>query len=230
MILSSILWSLIPGAALAQAQAADPPISAAAKTEAVQALGKQLKSTYVFADVAERMSATLAEKAAKGDYASAATTKAFAKLLTADLRAAANDKHLAVIFGPDMEIEATPNSVPTAKEVAEARDEAQRGGFGIAKVERLPGNIGYLDVREFGRQEFVGDAYGSAIALLEGTDALILDLRRNGGGEPASVAYLMSHFFAEGDNRHINDIYYRTKDYTRQFWTCLLYTSPSPRD
>jgi C-terminal processing protease CtpA/Prc len=65
----------------------------------------------------------------------------------------------------------------------------------------------------------VGDAYTSAMALLAGTDALILDLRRNGGGEPASVAWLMSHFFAEGDERHINDIYERPKDQTRQYWT-----------
>jgi C-terminal processing protease CtpA/Prc len=48
---------------------------------------------------------------------------------------------------------------------------------------------------------------------------LILDLRRNGGGEPASVAYLMSHFFPAGDERHLNDIYYREGDETRQFWT-----------
>jgi len=57
------------------------------------------------------------------------------------------------------------------------------------------------------------------MSLLAGTDALILDLRRNGGGEPASVAWLMSHFFAEGDERHINDIYERPKDQTRQYWT-----------
>lgn len=220
VILSSILWSLaVPGTALAQVQATDPPISAAAKAEVIESLGRKLNSTYVFADVAARAAAALAERSAKGDYAGASTSKAFAKLVNADLRALGNDKHLAVFYGPAIEIDAPPHAVPTAKEVALAREEALREGFGIAKVERLPGNVGYLDVRGFGQPEFVGDAYDAAIALLAGTDALIVDLRRNGGGEPASVAYLMSHFFAEGDPRHINDIYYRTKDETRQFWT-----------
>jgi C-terminal processing protease CtpA/Prc len=57
------------------------------------------------------------------------------------------------------------------------------------------------------------------MSLMAGTDALILDLRRNGGGSPASVAYLMSHFFPLGDERHLIDIYDRPTDTTRQVWT-----------
>lgn len=38
---------------------------------------------------------------------------------------------------------------------------------------------------------------------MAGTDGLILDLRRNGGGSPASVAYLMTHFFPLGDGPHV---------------------------
>lgn len=55
--------------------------------------------------------------------------------------------------------------------------------------------------------------------MLSGTDALILDLRRNGGGRPSSVAYLMSHFFPLGDERHLNDIYDRPTNVTQQYWT-----------
>jgi C-terminal processing protease CtpA/Prc len=33
------------------------------------------------------------------------------------------------------------------------------------------------------------------------------------------VVYLISHFFAEGDNRHLNDIYERRTNTTRQYWT-----------
>ena len=137
MIISSMLWSLaVPGVGLAQAQAVDPPISAAAKAEVVEALGRQMKSTYVFPEVADRAAAALAEKSAKGDYASVATSKAFAKMLASDLRALGNDKHLAVVFDPDIVVDATPHAAPSAKEVAEARAENVRDGFGIAKVER----------------------------------------------------------------------------------------------
>jgi C-terminal processing protease CtpA/Prc len=65
----------------------------------------------------------------------------------------------------------------------------------------------------------VAAAYSAAMTVLSGTDALIIDLRRNGGGEPGSVANLMSHFFAEGDERHLNDLYYRAQDITHQYWT-----------
>jgi hypothetical protein len=61
--------------------------------------------------------------------------------------------------------------------VQAARQEVVRGGFGIASVERLPGNIGYVDLREFDPVEFVAPAYEAALSLLRGTDALILDLK-----------------------------------------------------
>jgi hypothetical protein len=220
LLISSLLISLaLPAIALAQPRAPDIPISGAAKNEVIETLDRKLKSSYVFPDVAERVSKALAEKSAKGDYATASTAKAFAKLLSGDLRALGDDRHLAVRFDPDFSAEPKPGTALGPKEVAKARDDMIRDGYGIARVERLPGNVGLLDLRGFGPTEFVGDAYSAALSLLAGTDALILDLRRNGGGEPSSVAYLLSHFFAEGDERHINDIYDRPKNETRQYWT-----------
>ena len=81
------------------------------------------------------------------------------------------------------------------------------------------GNIGYLDIRSFEPTEFVAEAYTSALRLLSGTDALIADVRQNGGGEPQSVAELISHFFAEGETRHLNDQYTRADNATRQYLT-----------
>jgi C-terminal processing protease CtpA/Prc len=57
------------------------------------------------------------------------------------------------------------------------------------------------------------------MSLVAGADALILDLRRNGGGYPASVASLMSHFFPLGDRRHLNDFYNRRSNTTVESWT-----------
>ena len=91
--------------------------------------------------------------------------------------------------------------------------------YGLERVDRLPGNVGYLEVRGFGPTEFVGPAYAQAMALLSGSEAIIVDLRRNNGGRPESVAFLMSHFFPEGDTRHLNDIYDRPTNTTRQYWT-----------
>lgn len=68
------------------------------------------------------------------------------------------------------------------------------------------------------------------VSLLAGTDALVLDLRRNGGGEPESVAHLLSHFFGVDDDRHLNSIYSRPENTTREYWTnpavTVRYTNP----
>ena len=92
-------------------------------------------------------------------------------------------------------------------------------GFGIEGVQRLPGNVGYLNLRGFFPTAFAAPSISSAMTLLGGTSALIVDLRGNGGGEPQTVAYLLSHLFAEGDERHLNDIYNRLDGSTRSYWT-----------
>ncbi len=114
---------------------------------------------------------------------------------------------------------APPPNCPAAPRWKNGASRPRGEAIDIEKIERLPGNIGYIELRGFGGPEFVGAAYTAAMSLMAGTDALILDLRRNGGGSPASVAYLMSHFFPLGDERHLIDMYDRPTGATRQFWT-----------
>jgi hypothetical protein len=208
---------------LLQAQPAPAPISPAQRKSVVDTLAAQLKTKYVFPEVAGRVAQAIQTKAAKGGYDAATTSQAFAEVLSQDLRSLGQDLHFRVRFDPEMQPDPdAEDRVPTAAEVAQLRLESAQRGYGILKVERLPGNVGYLELRGFGPTDFVGPAYTAALSLLSGTEALILDLRRNGGGEPESVAYLLSHFFSEGDPRHLNDIYNRPKDTTRQYWTSAV--------
>jgi hypothetical protein len=207
--------------ASAAAQTASPATSVTLQDQklVVENLGKQLEANYIFPDVAAKVAASISAKVARGDYASHTTADDFAKALTKDLRDSGNDRHFAVMcdskFKPD-----PPEGVSPSKEMLdEERKDAESSGFGIARVERLPGNVGYLDIREFFPADFAAGAYGSAMTLLSGTDALILDLRHNRGGDPAGVAALLSYFFAAGDDRHLNDLYWRSKGRTQEFWT-----------
>jgi hypothetical protein len=193
-------------------------IDAAGRAQVVAQLDRAMQSRYVFPDVAVKVANEIATKDAKGGYAAADNPASFAEILGHDLQKFGDDQHLAVRFEPSFS-EVGNAGTPTPQEVQAARQEVVRGGFGIARVERLPGNVGYVDLREFDPVEFVAPAYEAALSLLRGTDALILDLRENAGGDPESVAFLLSHFFAEGDDRHLNDIYDRTTNSTRQFWT-----------
>nr|AFB69918.1 interphotoreceptor retinoid-binding protein [uncultured bacterium] len=66
----------------------------------------------------------------------------------------------------------------------------------IRRAQILPGNIGYLEIN--GVPPFASKAIDAAFAFLKNTDALILDLRGNGGGAPETVAYYMS-YLSEGE-------------------------------
>ena len=209
--------------------AQDTALNEQSRTAIVQTLVTKLTANYIDPAVAERAANAIASKNAAGGYAAATSVNAFSAALAKDLRELSGDLHFGTFVDADFR-ERTGNSVPTRADTDRTRERTARGGYGIEKLERLPGNVGYIELTGFGPTEFVGPAYTAALSLLAGTDALIIDLRRNGGGSPSSVAYLMSHFFAFGDERHLIDMYNRPAGTTRQFWTvkavALRYDKP----
>jgi C-terminal processing protease CtpA/Prc len=89
--------------------------------------------------------------------------------------------------------------------------------FGIRRVERLDGNVGYLDVRRVAVPANAGPAIAAAMELVAGTYALIIDLRHNHGGSPEGVVFWCSYLFDEKPT-HFNDIFHADTGETRQFW------------
>ena len=89
--------------------------------------------------------------------------------------------------------------------------------FGIHRVERLDGNVGYLDLRRVAMAANAGPAVAAAMELIAGTYALIFDLRHNGGGAPDGVALWCSYLLKE-EPIHLNDIFHADTGQTRQFW------------
>ena len=94
---------------------------------------------------------------------------------------------------------------------------SSKRNFGFEKVERLSGNIGYLDFRNFEDPKLASETAAAAMTFLANTDALIIDLRQNGGGEPEMVAFVASYLFDK--KTHLNDIYDRPANRTEEFWT-----------
>lgn len=215
-IASLVLGALMSVPAFA---AGEIPLSASDRITILQTLTAKMNANYVAPAVAEQTGKAIAKKNAEGGYASAASAQAFSEVLAKDLREFSGDLHFGARVDESFRERSNVNDVPSRAEMDQMRDTTVRRGFDIEKVERLPGNVGYIELRGFGPTEFVGPAYTAAMSLMAGTNALILDLRRNGGGSPASVAYLMSHFFPLGDVRHLNDLYIRPTDETLQFWT-----------
>ena len=82
----------------------------------------------------------------------------------------------------------------------------------------MDGNIGYIDLRGFNDHEAGAETVAAAMTFLQNTDALIFDLRQNGGGNPAMIALISSYLF--GDKPvHLNDLYWRKENRTDEFWT-----------
>jgi len=197
--------------------AADAALNAAARAAIVRTLVTEMNANYIDPAVAKRVGSAIAGKDAAGAYASAASAQEFSAALAQDLRALSGDLHFNARFDAGF----------GQRSRAVADDEgvrAVRAGYGIEKIERLPGNVAYIELRNFGPTELVGPVYTAALSLVAGADALILDLRRNGGGYSASVAQLMSHFFPPGDKRHLNDIYDRPSNTTWESWTSASVT------
>ena len=63
-----------------------------------------------------------------------------------------------------------------------------------------------------------GETATAAMSFVANTDALIIDLRENGGGSPDMVALVCSYLFG-AHPVHLNDLYFRPENSTHQWWT-----------
>lgn len=199
--------------ALCLAAPASPDLSAEDKSKALDEIVRHLRAEYVFPDLAETMAKTIADRRASGAYDAIREPEAFAKQLTDDLQSVSRDKHLRVRTEAQR---ATPDS--KRPPFPRTEEEFRRRNFGFEKVELLPGNVGYLDLRMFASPDVAGDTVAAAMNLLANADALVIDLRKNGGGSPDMVELFCSYLFPP-EPVHLNDLYFRPSDETRQFWT-----------
>ena len=204
---------------------ADAPLDAGQRRGAVEGLARALRALYVFPDVGERTATTLEQKLARGQYTQA-QAEAFAAALNQDLQTHTKDRHFRVRFDPAYHGPSDPDADWSPDQKARFRQMAARQNFGVARVELLPGNVGLIDLRSFPPTEFSAATLTAAMTLVASTDALILDLRQNGGGDPETIAFLCSYFFPQGSKVHLNDIYNRPKNTTEEFWTLSV---PGPR-
>lgn len=180
----------------------------------VEILCAQLASSYVDPDVAGRVAARLRRRLAEGAYARVDDDEGFAAAVTRDTVEESGDQHLRLRHSvaplPLLDTPVVPDSGRLPIEAALA-------GHGFARVERLPGNVGLVDIRRFFPARGSGHAAVAAMQLVADADVLLIDLRGCGGGEPDMVTLVESHLFDE--RTHVNDLYFPAEDRTIQWWT-----------
>jgi hypothetical protein len=214
--------TLIPTRAQAPAPSPSPTpaegtIDAGERQAVIDGVLEKIEAHYVFPDVAKKMTAAIRARQEKKEYDSITSARQFAETLTKGLREVCKDKHLGVRYFA----EALPpdrTSGPSEEEMKKMREDAALRNFGFKKVERLgSGGVGLLEFEMFMPTEFVGETAAAAMSFLSNSDAVIIDLRKNGGGHPGTVILLCSYFFDE--STHLNSIYTRTTDTTKQYWS-----------
>ncbi len=230
---SMMLTVVVSSPALAQMAAGSPdepdtPIDSATRSAVIESLAVAVQQRYVFADKGAALAKNLRQRAARREYDRITSSRELADSLRSHMQAFTHDGHMRVHYRYTPFPRANEDSgPPPAEELARVAAQGRRSNYGFEKVQRLAGNVGYLDLRQFSG---LPEAHATAIAamnFLASSDAIIIDLRRNGGGDPNLLQTVLTYFVAPGDRLHINDFYLRNGDRTEQFWSAA--NVPGPR-
>lgn len=170
----------------------------AARNVIAEAVATTVRDNYVFADKGKAAARLIMQKAERGYYRRLPDENAFVEALTADLFTVTADKHLRVRWSA----RGYPPAAATGGAIGALRaaelEAKRRTNFLVPRAELLDGNIGYLRIDGFEATADAGPTLVAAMRFLAHSDALIFDLRNNGGGDSASVALLMSYLVPPG--------------------------------
>lgn len=169
------------------------PLEAAEPRAVVERIADEIAARYFDPAKGAELAAELKAEAARGAYDRYAEPLDLAQALTARLKPA--DGHFNVSWSaapPPMAGGPRPPRI----------DIDRRQNYGFRSVERLPGNLALVTMGFFAHFESpdapAKAAADAAMAMTAGADAIIFDLRDNGGGSPAMVGYLAGHFAPAG--------------------------------
>jgi C-terminal processing protease CtpA/Prc len=195
-------------------------VAQADRATVVSAVTRHLESEYVDLTVGRKAAQQLRRRFDAAALKKATTGVAFAEALTRALREETGDGHLKVEFS---EAALSEDSKAADEEFSAQEMERYYGAhlnFGVQKAERLAGNVGLLELSVFPPATMGGNTVAAAMQVLAHTDALIIDLRRNGGGGD-SVSLVASYLFDDAfdDRKPLSGIYDRPSGITQQQYT-----------
>ena len=205
-----------------------PPLTPELRSSVVEGIGQALTEIYIYEDIPREMAGLIQRKSQSGDYDEIRGQVEFARVLTEDLRSVANDLHLRVRV-PQNHV-GDPDAVE-GEEEADAHGAVEvrsRSNFGLRRAEVMEGNVGYLEVNGFEGGPEAGATVIAAMNFLGNADALIIDLRKNGGGG-ASVIQMIYGYLLDAPT-HITGFYTRETDTHQQFWSPPYVPGPSLAD
>ncbi|MEU6968904.1 S41 family peptidase [Kitasatospora aureofaciens] len=181
-------------------------------TAVVESIADLVRENYVFPDAAGQLAALLRRRSVEGAYRTESAEE-LAEAVTTDLRSVNGDLHLALKH----------HAVPVPPDKGEAALAAMRREFdtslnGVPRVELLDHGVAVLEIApKMFPLDWAAQPLAAALSLVAPARALVLDLRRNTGGDPNTVAFVCGYLL---DRRtHLNTLLSRQGEVAEQFWT-----------
>jgi hypothetical protein len=173
-------------------------ISEAEKGELIKLICERLEVVYAFPENIPVICQTLTENLEEGKYSEYITPGEFAGRLNGDFEEITHDEHFGIVYDPQMAAEMKGQGGEDAEEsylTPQMIEEERRNNFGFKELKILDGNVGYMDLRIFFQPKYAAETAVAAMNFLSNCDALIIDVRHNGGGWDDMLVFFMSYFF-----------------------------------
>jgi hypothetical protein len=171
-------------------------------------LGTWIDRLFPDADRGERLKRALHERF--GDDARAVTGE-----VCGEIEAVAHgfSRHFALEYVADGTL--VPDAEPPGWPPQDPGEVKLRAGS-VGEVRRRPDGVGVFALDSLDGVHIAAPYLEAAFALLRGSRGVVLDLRRNGGGDPGTVTLVLDWLLGAKPT-HISDVIYR--DRVRQWWT-----------
>lgn len=196
-----ILLTLSVFMSIGSAEAA-PDIGERDRQEIIENSAKLLEQRYVDPANGRALAKDLRKAAAR--WSAETDPVQFSKSVTQWLRMRSKDGHLGLSYSPAPIAEGTGGSTFSDEEMQ--RFYGAQVNHGISRIERLDNNIMLLDLRVFPPAEMAGDVFAAAMTVVAQGNALIIDLRQNGGG--SDTANLLTGYLLNG-GQPLSGVYHR---------------------
>ncbi|WP_445711907.1 S41 family peptidase [Flavobacterium sp.] len=190
------------------------------KKEIIKLISKNLLETYIDLDVAKEMTLVINSNLKSNKYKSITNPDSFTKIINQDLQKISKDLHLKLKYDPK---KIAKSNLDISEEMKIKKEKMMvmkmaEINYGFSEVKVLNGNIGYLNLRMFADTTYAKDAVTSAMNFLNNTNAIIIDLRENGGGVP-SMMQLLSSYFMDAKPVVLSNFYERKTNKNTQLFS-----------
>jgi len=192
------------------------PLSDDYKKETIGKLSVLIQDFYIYPDVAKKTGEHLYKQYEAGYFDQCKDNESFATVLTASVQTVNKDKHMKIMSNASYIAPENTLEAKAAHRMGQINN-YRSINHGFKELKMLEGNVAYLDLRMFAPMDRAKEMVDANMKLLSLSDAVIIDLTHNGGGDPSMVQYLCSYFFDK--KLHLNSLYYREGDRTQEYWT-----------